>query len=145
LSDLERLMAKVQPVPWSGCWLWLAATNGDGYGVVWFGGKLEQAHRVSYWLHRGQIPDGLELDHLCRVTFCINPDHLEPITHRENILRGNTRPYSPVTHCPRGHPYDEVNTYRFFVGNGRELARNCRICGREAARRWRQRQKEARS
>jgi hypothetical protein len=145
MTDLDRLMDKVQPVPWSGCWLWTAAVNRNGYGVFGLKRRIRLAHCASYEMHRGQIPEGLELDHLCRVPCCVNPDHLEAVTHRVNILRGNTRSYIRVTHCPRGHPYDEVNAYRFFVGDGRELARNCRVCCREAARRYRLRQKEARS
>jgi hypothetical protein len=75
----------------------------------------------------GAVPEGLELDHLCRVRGCVNPKHLEPVTHRENLMRGES--WSAVnarkTHCPEGHPYDETNTY--IDGKGR---RRCRECAR---------------
>lgn len=73
-----------------GCWVWIRQLNNDGYGLIWDGRVRQKvcAHRVSYELARGSIPSGLELDHLCRVRACINPDHLEPVIHAENIRRG---------------------------------------------------------
>ena len=76
--------ARVHYEPNSGCWLWAGADNGEGYGK--FRGKY--AHRLSYERHKGPIPDGLHLDHLCRMPCCINPDHLEPVTNAENARRG---------------------------------------------------------
>lgn len=108
----------------SGCWIWTAARKDNGYGVFCLSheGRSRQyhAHRVSYTLHVGPIPEGLHIDHLCRVTACVNPDHLEPVTNAEN----HRRQVAAVTHCPRGHAYTEVNTYRH--GN----ARYCRECNR---------------
>ena len=72
----------------TGCWVWRRAGNGDGAGRVWFDGKLRLAHRVVYEMVKGPIPDGLQLDHLCANRLCVNPDHLEPVTNRENKLRG---------------------------------------------------------
>lgn len=92
----ERFWAKVDrdgPVPehrpdLGPCWLWAAGLNRDGYGRFGVSGTKLGAHRVAYELLRGPIPDGLELDHLCRAPCCVNPDHLEPVTHRENCRRG---------------------------------------------------------
>lgn len=70
------------------CWLWTGATNSDGYGHLWVDGRWPPAHRVAYEQLIGAIPDLLVLDHLCRVTQCVNPSHLEPVTNQVNILRG---------------------------------------------------------
>lgn len=72
----------------TGCWLWLGVKRKHGYGAKFLNGKLVQAHRYIYELHRGPIPDGLFLDHLCRNPSCVNPDHLEPVTNAENLRRG---------------------------------------------------------
>lgn len=87
-SERDRILAQITPEPNTGCWLWTASDNGRGYGRVYFGGVLSQAHRAVYELLRAPIPSGHELDHLCRVTFCVNPDHLEPVIHRVNVRRG---------------------------------------------------------
>ena len=89
----------------TGCWLWIGKTRKDGYGVLSLFGGFGYAHRVSYELLVGPIPDGLVIDHLCRIRCCVNPDHLEPVTSRENLARspltwkGTT---SRRTHCPQG-------------------------------------------
>ena len=72
----------------SGCWLWQGYKNPKGYGIAGHNGKICRAHRVMYEELVGPIPEGLDIDHLCRVRHCVNPDHLEPVTRRENILRG---------------------------------------------------------
>lgn len=87
-----RLLGKIELAP-SGCWIWMASCRPDGYGQIWtplVGGRrsLLSAHRAVYELARGEIPEGLDLDHLCRVRRCVNPLHLEPVTRAENILRG---------------------------------------------------------
>lgn len=79
-------MEKVQVT--SGCWLWTGQLNNTGYGLFWYQTGKRGAHVVLWELLRGLVPDGLELDHLCRVRRCVNPDHLEPVTHSENLLRG---------------------------------------------------------
>lgn len=89
---IERVMQKIDKRR-DGCWLWLGKTQRDGYGVVWSGGTRKEGrelrvHRVMYEHFRGAIPDGLVLDHLCRVRNCVNPDHLDPVTLRENLDRG---------------------------------------------------------
>lgn len=83
-----RLLDKVEIDPVAGCWLWTAAKNNGGYGMFTFTtGWRRSAHRVSYETFVGPIPDGLQLDHLCRVRHCVNPDHLEPVTAAENTRR----------------------------------------------------------
>jgi len=110
------------------CWIWAGAGNGHGYGRRQIRGRTFMAHRLSYEQARGPIPAGLELDHLCRVTMCVNPDHLEPVTRAENIRRG-TSPFAAnarKTHCKRGHEFTPENTYI----NPRNGARWCRPCMR---------------
>ncbi len=121
----------------SGCWLWTASLNKWGYGQLYAGslnGKRLTpfiAHRFSYQLNVGPIPEGLDLDHLCRVRSCVNPDHLEPVTRRENIVRGIgfCAENAKKTHCANGHPYDDENTR--ITKNG---WRRCSACNRENAR-----------
>lgn len=126
VNTLDRFWNKVDN---SGeCWLWTAYRDKDGYGhFAVRKGLVMLAHRFAYEHQVGQIPEGLELDHLCRVTSCVRPDHLEPVTHAENMRRGvggiNS---SSKTHCPQGHPYDETNTY-INVSEG-QRRRRCRKC-----------------
>lgn len=130
-GDLAR-MARHYTVDPSGCWLWTSKLDWTGYGRVQWRGKGHRAHRVMYQLLRGPIPEGLEPDHLCRVKRCVNPDHLELVTHAENLRRH----YAPlVAACPHGHVYDEANT---FMDHGK---RRCRECMREQQRRRRARKK----
>ena len=122
----------ISPEPNSGCWLWAGALNSKGYGNVRINGRNHLAHRVSYTMHKGPIPSGLELDHLCRVTSCVNPDHLEAVTHQENCRRGDAGKICGAwqrakTHCPQGHAYAGDNL--FFQHGGR---RACRACSRRA-------------
>lgn len=129
----DSLMRHVSPEPNSGCWLWTAAVNDSGYAICSVNRKAKRAHRILYVLIGRTIPDGLQLDHKCRVRCCVNPDHLEPVTNRENTLRGivaevHRRRFALITHCPRNHPYDERNTY--IDRRGR---RSCKSCWREKA------------
>lgn len=110
---------KIRPNPVTGCWEWIAGLTGHGYGQLWWGKRNRSAHIVTYELLVGRVPAGRQLDHLCRMTACVRPDHLEPVTGRTNVRRGR-RPWK--THCPSGHPYDEVNT-RMYRGY-----RYCRAC-----------------
>jgi len=138
-NDEARFWQKVNkdgPVPeccpdLGPCWLWTGSTT-RGYGGLKVKGRVVGAHRFVYELLVGPIPDGKEIDHLCRVHGCVNPTHLEPVVHRENVLRGEGLPAVHVlkTHCPLNHPYDEENTYMI---PGR-VGRYCRICVSEASR-----------
>lgn len=143
-SPEERFWAKVDkngPVPLARpdlgpCWVWTGGKHEKGYGRFWFDGSVQPAHRVAYELLVGPIPDGLHLDHLCRTPSCVNPGHVEPVTMLENFRRGR-HVNREKTHCPQGHVYDDENTY---VEGGR---RHCRICVRDAGRRYYDRRKRA--
>ena len=121
--EIERFWAKVKVVE-SGCWEWQGHLN-RGYGRLRGDKKDILAHRYAYQLIKGSIPEDLTLDHLCRNRSCVNPDHLEIVTMRENILRGDSfsAKHARKTHCPEGHPYDLFNTRYNLLG-----ARECRIC-----------------
>ena len=122
----ERFWAKVNKT--DSCWLWTAGTNGKGYGFFTIAGiGTRRAHRLAYEWLVGPIPEGYELDHLCRVTLCVNPAHLEPVTHLENMRRGFgvNRVNRLKENCPRGHPYEGEN---LRMDHGR---RRCRKCERD--------------
>jgi hypothetical protein len=115
-----------------GCWEWAGSHMSTGYGNLNHGGRSLLAHRVSYELFVGSIPNGHQIDHLCRNRGCVNPVHLEAVSRRENILRGTSPAAAEArqTHCKRGHPFDEANTAYDTRG-----ARRCRACHREKVRR----------
>lgn len=121
------------------CWLWAKSISDGDYGIIYFGtrGRV-YAHRAVYESEVGEIPEGLVLDHLCRVPRCVNPSHLEPVTQQTNILRGIGTPAinAMKTHCPRGHQYNESNTYILKKPNGR-TERWCRECKNLNATNWR--------
>lgn len=121
----DRFWAKVNKT--ETCWLWTAQIEASGYGIASLHGKNNKAHRVAWEMEHGPIPEGLTIDHLCRVRPCVNPAHMELVTSSENVLRGegvfvrNSR----KTHCVRGHEFTPENTY--LASNG---GRNCRECRR---------------
>lgn len=128
VADLPAQMQKRVRVDESGCWLWQGAQNGNGYAQVQLTGQRFLVHRVSYvWLVGQPIPEGLQLDHLCRVRHCLNPDHLEPVTPSVNSLRADLA-NRRRTHCPSGHEYtpDNVKLVRFAT----TTRRYCRACRR---------------
>ncbi len=127
-TRLDRIVDKV--VITDTCWLWPTKPNSKGYCYTLEDGRQLRAHRYVYEALVGPIPDGLVLDHLCFVTTCVNPDHLEPVTARENALRARHWPNAEKTHCAHGHPYDEANTF-VWKRNG---WRACKTCHRERRR-----------
>lgn len=124
-----RIFDSAIPEPNSGCWLWAKYLNSDGYGVINVDHHNWVAHRASYIAHRGPIPDGLEIDHKCRVRCCVNPDHLEAVTKVVNVRRSTAADrHKKITHCPKGHPYSGENLYIDKKGR-----RRCNACGRAAS------------
>lgn len=131
---MERFWSKVDkdgpvgPLNRGPCWLWTASTI-KGYGAFRLENQTVYAHRIAWEAVHGPIPAGVEIDHLCSVPRCVNPDHLELVTHAENVRRGRGGDHQAAkTHCPKGHPYegDNVRTY--------EGRRRCLTCKREQGR-----------
>lgn len=129
-AAIARLMRLVRISTADGCWEWLGATRG-GYGRIRVGSRTNgtrtsaSTHRLTYQHYVGPIPEGMQLDHLCRNRACCNPAHLEPVTQSENIQRGDgpTAHNTRKTHCPAGHEYDGTNLYIRPDGG-----RGCRAC-----------------
>ena len=140
---IERFWAKVDSgVDPAGCWVWLAGQDSSGYGLFWVGRNVK-AHRFAFELAFGPIPNGRQLDHLCRQRLCVRVDHLEVVDQRTNILRGMgpTAHNARKTECDRGHPFSGLNLIHRSDGG-----RRCRACNRamkrESQRRYRARRLE---
>lgn len=134
-STMNRFFAKVDmPAAYQACWPWSASVDRKGYGKFnYAGGRALGAHRYSYATAVGPIPDGMQIDHLCRNPSCVNPLHLEPVTPRENTMRSPiavTAVHSRKSHCKRGHEFTPENTQP--TANGRQ----CRVCARMLHREW---------
>jgi len=124
----ERFISKIEKT--DDCWKWLGATKNGGYGTFYYKGKSEQAHRFSYeYFTDKKIRFGLEIDHLCRNPNCVNPKHLEPVTHRENMMRSSApcALAAKQTHCIHGHPFTGTNNkIRIRKGRAWRVCRTCR-------------------
>lgn len=138
VSAIERFEQKYIPEPNSGCWLWVGADKGDGYGSFRSdSGRHQGPHRWIMEQVHGHIPSDRVIDHKCRVRSCVNPDHLRIVTQSQNMLLA--APFGTLgaankrkTHCPNGHEYSGSN---LLVEGGRNASRKCRICTRAGERR----------
>lgn len=128
---INRFWEKVEKTP--DCWLWTAHINEKGYGYFYDGSRMKRVHRFSYEVVVGKIPKDTEIDHTCRVRNCVNPDHLEPVAHQENCIRG----VGSKSHCKQGHEFTKENTIRY----GLVKQRGCRVCRNNASRKYRLRLK----
>lgn len=145
--NLKKFWANIDRRGPDECWHWKRGVH-HGYGHTAFKKKRIMAHRATYHLLIGPIPEGTELDHVCHNRdadcvggddcphrSCVNPWHLEPVDHSENVKRGRTGAHNAVkTHCPKGHPYSGENLYE-HVRNGL-IERKCRACAAETRRRY---------
>lgn len=119
----ERFWERVEYSP-CGCWLWKGQLNNKGYGQFWIGNKAYLSHRMSYAELAAPIPEGFELDHMCRVVRCLNPAHVVPVTHRENMRRSKA---ATKMACKRGH--DWTNPHNVYIR--KSGTRWCAACQRE--------------
>lgn len=138
MSLPDRMERKIRRTD-AGCWEWTGSMAHGGYGSIGIGSRTDgsrrttSTHRYAYELLVGPIPDGLDIDHLCRNRACCNPDHLEPVTRSENLRRGRSaevrrQQAALITHCPHGHEYTPENTRLVTTKTG--VARHCRACNR---------------
>jgi len=130
-----HFVAKIRINVVTGCWEWTGARDSKGYGNVRVADRVRKAHRVVYESVYGPVPSHLDCDHRCRVPWCVRPEHLEAVSHHENVLRGDAT-WKPGARqrskrkCPRGHRYSKANTYVQASTGGRA----CRTCARERKR-----------
>lgn len=125
-----KLVMKIK-VDLNDCMLWAGAKNQRGYGIIMFNGKYHPVHRLLYESVFGDIPKGYDPDHLCEVRACINLDHIEIVTHRENSIRGNLK--KRRVYCARGHKLSGNNLRTYFSPNGAEN-RQCKACAKLSSR-----------
>lgn len=134
-----RILRRIQVTP-EGCWQWTGGLS-DGYGTVYMNGANRRSHRAAYLILVGPVPDGLDLDHLCRNRACCNPEHLEPVTRSVNSLRGigpelARQRRRAITHCAQGHEFTEESV-------NKKGYRGCRTCQRASSLRYLARKRAA--
>jgi hypothetical protein len=123
----ERIENSITRVPEAGCWLWEKSVTGLGYARMAHHGKARAAHRLSFEAFKGEIPEGLEIDHTCKVRSCVNPDHLEAVTRHENMLRSSVWTYRKTrTHCPKGHELTGDNVFTSVSLGNKYLCLACK-------------------
>lgn len=131
-KDIQRFFSKIKQS--GSCWQWIASKDRSGYGLFLYQKRKVSSHRFSYILFFHDIPIGLEIDHLCKNKSCVNPDHLEAVTHLVNVRRGhsgNDNHESRKTYCPQGHQYSKENTRTYKNGS-----RACKECVRNRNREY---------
>lgn len=134
VSLFERLLS--YSVKFGSCWLWTSSIDRGGYGRLSWRGRLHGAHRLSYRFFRGHIDATMELDHLCKTRHCINPYHLEPVTHAENVRRGDAWKISLRSHCSNGH---ELSVDNLSFRSINKKWRICKECMRGYTKKYRER------
>lgn len=123
------------------CWVWsgwthrMSAASGKKYGQIWADRRMRPAHRVSYELFVGPVPEHCDVHHSCQDTLCVRPDHLELLSHKDH--GGVSNRFGYQTHCKRGHEFTDENTYRYRGG------RHCRICHNMRSLNWYRNRKKA--
>jgi hypothetical protein len=137
----EKFLDKV--IKTNDCWGWKNKPNGRGYSTLSYNYRNVLAHRFSYEQKYGKLEKGMVLDHLCRNRWCVNPDHLQVVSNKENILRGESPSAHNArkTHCPSGHEYNDENTLKYELKLYKGHSRVCRECARLRAKSYRERKK----
>lgn len=135
LEARHRFEAFVMPEPNSGCWLWMGSVISEkrGYGRFVIPGLTRLAHRAAYLIYRGDLPVDLQVDHKCRNTFCVNPDHLEVVTAAEN-LRRSRESRNLINFCGKGHSMADALSEVAYKNGHRVVVRRCRTCAQERNR-----------
>jgi hypothetical protein len=131
--DLKAIAERSIEVPFSGCWIWMNCLSYDGYSQI--GSAPWSGHKAAYEAKFGPTPSGLELHHTCSVRCCVNPDHIQAVTHHQNVLAspsiGTKNQHANKTHCIHGHEFTHENTIIERNKTKRGYARRCRQCRRD--------------
>lgn len=129
---MGRIDKTVSIIQITGCWMWMGAMSVAGYGRIRWRGVWRAAHRVFYEMYKGPIPEGMQVDHVCKLPACVNPDHLDACSPVENNLRSSSPSArnAKKTACLRGHAFDAANTIITMSHVGNRIHRACRECRR---------------